>query len=170
MAGRGASCFDRGALRHEGGGGGVGDGGGAPCWALLPPGLGRLGPNVIEDVLGGSGSRCCRGAGLGLGLEFGCGLWSWRADGLGWLLGGGLGFRPGCGCGPRRGVGLGGGGFARGGDGFGEVSPTAWGVECWMRTWWWWWMRWLWWWRLWSRRRRRGLWGTAEGPGLRGRV
>ena len=121
MAGRGASCFDRGALRHEGGGGGVGDGGGAPCWALLPPGLGRLGPNVIEDVLGGSGSRCCRGAGLGLGLEFGCGLWSWRADGLGWLLGGGPGFRPGCGCGPRRGVGLGGGGFARGGDGFGGL-------------------------------------------------
>ena len=73
MAGRGASSFGRGALRYEGGGGGVGDGGGAPCWALLPPGLGRLGPNVIEDVLGGPGSRCRRGAGFGLGFELGCG-------------------------------------------------------------------------------------------------
>ena len=36
------------ALRHEGGGGGVGDSGGAPRWALLPSGLGRLGPDVIE--------------------------------------------------------------------------------------------------------------------------
>ena len=53
LAGRGASCFGRGALRYEGGGGGVGDGGGAPCWVLLPPGPGRLGQNVIEDVLGG---------------------------------------------------------------------------------------------------------------------
>ena len=51
VAGRGASCFGRGALRHEGGGGGVGDGGGAPRWALLPSGLGWLGPDVIEDVL-----------------------------------------------------------------------------------------------------------------------
>ena len=25
------------------------------------------------------------------------------------------------------------------------MSPAAWGVECWMRTWWWWWMRWSWW-------------------------
>ena len=58
VAERGASCFGRGALRNEGGGGGVGDGGGAPCWALLPPGLGRLRPNVIEDVFGESGSRC----------------------------------------------------------------------------------------------------------------
>ena len=37
---------------------------------------------------------------------------------FGWLFGGGLGFRLGRGCGPRRGVGLGGGGVARGGDGF----------------------------------------------------
>ena len=72
MAGRGASCFGRGALRHEGGGGGVGDGGGAPRWALLPSGLGRLG--------------------LGLGFWLGCGLRSWRADGFRWLFGGGLGF------------------------------------------------------------------------------
>ena len=64
MAGRGASRFGRGALRHEGGGGGVGDGGGAPRWALLPSGLGRLGPDVVEDVLGGPGSRCRRGAGV----------------------------------------------------------------------------------------------------------
>ena len=99
MAGRGASCFGRGALRCEGGGGGISDGGGAPCWALLPPGLGRLGPNVIEDVLGGPGSRCRRGAGFALGFGLGCGLRSWRADGFGWLFGGGLGFRLGRGCG-----------------------------------------------------------------------
>ena len=48
--------------------------------------------------------------------------------------------------------------------------PAAWGVVCWMRTWWWWWGRLSWWWRLWSRRRRGGLWETAEGPGLRGWV
>ena len=99
--------------------------------------LGRLGPNVIEDVLGGPGSRCRRGAGFGLGFGLGCGLRSWRADGFGWLFGGGLGFWLGRGCGPRRGVGLGGGGVARGGGGFRpvwEVSPAAWGVECWMRT------------------------------------
>ena len=71
MAGRGASCFGRAALRHEGGGGGVGDGGGAPFWVLLPLGLRRLGPNVIEDFLGGSGSRCRRGARLGLSV------WAW---------------------------------------------------------------------------------------------
>ena len=127
MAGRGASRFRRGALRHESGCGGVGDGGGAPCWALLPPGLGWLGLNVIEDVLGGSGSRCRRGAGLGLGLGFGCGLRLRRADGFRRLLGGGLGFRPGCGRGPRQSVGLGGGGVARGGDGFwgpfGRILP-----------------------------------------------
>ena len=118
VAGRGASYFGRGALRHEGGRGGVCDGGGAPCRALLPPGLGRLWPNVIEVVLGASGSRCRCGAGLGLGLGFGCGLWSWRAHRFGWLFGGGLGFQPGCGCGPRQGVGLCGGGVARGGNGF----------------------------------------------------
>ena len=92
MAGRGASCLGRGALRHEGGGSGVCDGGGAPRWALLPSGLGQLGPNVIEDVLGGPGSRCRRGAGFGLGFGLGCRLRSWRADGFGWLFGGGLGF------------------------------------------------------------------------------
>ena len=58
----------RGTLRHEGGGGGVSDGGGAPRWALLPSGLGRLGPDVVEDLLGGLGSRCRRGAGFGLGV------------------------------------------------------------------------------------------------------
>ena len=175
VAGRGASHFDRVALRHERGGAGVGDGGGAPCWALQPPGLGWLGLNVIEDVLGGSGSRCRRGAGLGLGIGFGCGLRPRRVDGFWHLRGNGLGFRPGCGRGPRRGVCLGAGGVAGGGDGFGGLfgrfPPRFWGVACWMRTWWWWWlMRWLWWWRLWSRRRRRGPWGTAEGPGLRGRA
>ena len=87
-----AWCFGRGVLRYKGGGGGVGDSGGAPCWVLLPPGPGRLGPNVIEDLLGGSGSRCRRGAGSGLGSGLGCGLRSWRADGFGWLFGGGLGF------------------------------------------------------------------------------
>ena len=81
MAGRSASRFGRGAFRHEGGGGGVGDGVGVPCWALLPPGLGWLGPNVVEEVFGGSGSRCRRGAGLWLGLGLGCRLRSRRADG-----------------------------------------------------------------------------------------
>ena len=109
----------RGALRHEGGGGSIGDAGEALCWGLLPPGLGWLRPKVVEDVLGGSGSRFRRGTGLGLGPEFGCGLRSRRAGGFGWLLGGGLGFRPGCGRGLRWGVGLGGGGVARVGDGFG---------------------------------------------------
>ena len=75
MAGRGASCFGRGALRYECGGSGAGDGGGAPCWALLPPGLGRLGPNVIEDVLGGPGRAAvvAPGLDLGSGLAAGCG-------------------------------------------------------------------------------------------------
>ena len=122
MAGRGASCFSRGAFRYEGGGSGVGDGGGAPCWVLLPLGLGRLGPNVREDVLGGSGSRCRRGARFGLGLRLGCGLRSCRAGGFGWLFGGGLEFRLGRGCGPRRGVGLGNGGVARCGDGSGGLG------------------------------------------------
>ena len=92
MAGRGASCFGRGAHRHEVGGGGVGDGGGAQCWVLLPPGLRRLRPNVIQDVLGESGSRCSRGAGLGLGSWLGCGLRSWRLTGLGGCLAAVLGF------------------------------------------------------------------------------
>ena len=75
VAGRGASCFGRGALRHEGGGGRVCDGGGALCWVLLPPGPGRLGPIVVEDVPGG---RPCAavvapGFGLALGLAVGCG-------------------------------------------------------------------------------------------------
>ena len=92
MAGRGASRFDCGALRHEGGGSGVGDGGGAPCWVLLPPGLGWLGLNVIEDVLGGSGLRCRRGARLGLWLGFGCGLRRGAPTGLGGCLAAVLGF------------------------------------------------------------------------------
>ena len=92
MAGRGASCFGRGALRHEGGGRGVGDGGGAPRWALLRSGLGRLGPDVVEDVLGGPGSRCRRGAGFGLGFGLGCGLRSWHADGVGGRLAAVFGF------------------------------------------------------------------------------
>ena len=117
----------RGTLCHESGGGGIGDGGGAPCWALLLPGLGWLGPEVVEDVLGGSSSRCGRGAGLGLGLGFGCRLRPWCADGFQWLLAGGLGLMPGCRRGLRWGVGLGGGGIPRGGDRFrdrfGRLSP-----------------------------------------------
>ena len=92
VAGRGASRFGRGGLRHEGGGGGVGDRGGAPCWALPPPDLGWLGPNVVEDVLGESGPRCRRGAGLGLGLGFCCGLRLRRATGFGGCLAAVLGF------------------------------------------------------------------------------
>ena len=174
MAGRGSSCFGRGALRYEGGGGGVGDDGGAPCWALLPPGLGRLGPNVIEEVLGGSGSRCRCGAEFALGFGLGCRLRSWRADGFlvavwrrSWVSAGSRVWAS-SGRGPWRRRGC-----SRWGRVWGpvwEVSPAAWWVECWMRMWWWWWMRWSWWWRLWSRRRRKGLWETAEGPGLRGRA
>ena len=92
VAGRSALRFGCGALHHEGGCGGVGERGGAPCWALMPLGLGSLGPNVVEDVLGGSGSRCRRGAGLGLRLGFGCGLRSRRAWGLGGGLAAVLGF------------------------------------------------------------------------------
>ena len=102
-------------------------GGGVPCWALLLPGLGWQGPEVVEDVLGGSGSRCRCAAGLRLGLGLGGGLRSWCFDRFGWLLGGGLGFRPGCGRGFCWGMGLGGGGGARGGDGLGgpfwRLSP-----------------------------------------------
>ena len=92
MAERGALCFGRGALSHEGGRGGVGDSGGAPCWALLPPGLGRLGTNVIEDVSGGSGSRCRLGAGLGLGLGLAAGCGRGALAGLGGCLAPVLGF------------------------------------------------------------------------------
>ena len=119
VARRGALCFGRGALRHGGGGSGVGDGGGAPFWVLLSLGLGRLGPNVIEDVLGGLGSRCRCGAWLRLGFGPGCGLQSWRADGFRGLVGGGLGFRLVCGCRPLQSVGLGGGGVARVGTSLG---------------------------------------------------
>ena len=115
--------------------------GGVPCWALLLPGLGWLGPEIVEDVLGGSGSRCRRGAGLGLGLVFACGLRPWFTNGFGWLLGGGLGLRPGCGRGLCWGLGLGGDRVAPGGDGFGGRQgdfPRGLGVVCWTRTWWWW--------------------------------
>ena len=92
MAGRGALCFGRGALRYEGGGGGVGDGGGAPCWALLPPGLGRLGPNVIENILRGPARAAVVAPGfdLGLGLAAGCGRGA--LTGLGRCLAAVLGF------------------------------------------------------------------------------
>ena len=97
VQGRGASCHEHGALCHEGGCGGVGDGGGVPCWALLLPDLGWLGPEAVEDVLGGRGWRCRCGARLGLELGFDWGLSLSCGNGSGWLLGGGLGFRPGCG-------------------------------------------------------------------------
>ena len=91
-------CGGRGPLCHEGGAGGVPDGGGALCWALLLLGLGLLGLEVVEDVLRGLGSRCSCGAGLVLGLEFCSRLRPPCIDGLGLLLGGGLGFWLGCGC------------------------------------------------------------------------
>ena len=75
-----------------------------PCLALLPPGLGLLGPEVVEDVRRGLGSRCRSGAGLRLGLGFGTGLGPRCSDGFGWLIGGGLGFWQGCGRGLRWGV------------------------------------------------------------------
>ena len=53
MVGRGTSRLGRGAFRHEGGGGGIRDVGGAPCCSLLLPGLEWLGPEVVDDVIGG---------------------------------------------------------------------------------------------------------------------
>ena len=105
MAGRGASRLGRGALSHEGGGGGISDGRGAPCLALLLLGLGWLVPEDLEDVLGSLGSRFRRGAELGLGLRFGSGLAPRCVDGLGWLLGGDFGFLPRCGRGFHQGGG-----------------------------------------------------------------
>ena len=84
------------AFRHEGGGGP-----GALWGALLPPSLGWLGVEVVEDVLGVLGCRCCRGAWLELGFGIGSRLGPRCGDGFGWLLGAGLGFRPGCGRGLR---------------------------------------------------------------------
>ena len=92
---------------------------GAPCWALLLPGLGWLGPEVVVEVHGGLGSGRRRGARLGLGLWFRSGLRPWCVDGFEWLLGGGLEFRPVCGRGFSWGMGLGSSRGARGGDGFG---------------------------------------------------
>ena len=83
---------------------------GGRCRALLLPGLGWRGPEDVEDVLGGLGLRCRRGAGLVPGLGLGSGLRPGCVDGLGWLLGGGLGVWPGCGIGLHRCVGHGGGG------------------------------------------------------------
>ena len=74
VVGRVASRLGCCPLCHEGGGGSVGDDGGLLCWALLLPGVGWLGPEVLEDVLGGSGLRCCPVARPGLGLGFGSGL------------------------------------------------------------------------------------------------
>ena len=100
VEGRGASCLSRGALCHEGGGGGVGDGGRAPCWVLLPPGLGPLGPSVIGDVIGGSHRAAVVGPGLGLGLGLAarCGRGALTGFGgclavflgFGWVAGAGL--------------------------------------------------------------------------------
>ena len=59
---------------------------------LLPPGLGRLGPNVIEDVLGGPGQRCRCGAGLELGFGLCCRSHSGALTGLGGCLAAVLGF------------------------------------------------------------------------------
>ena len=91
----GVSRLCRGALRHEGGGAGVSDGEGAPCCALLPPGLGWQGLEIVEDIRGGLGLRCRRSARLGRGLGCGSGLEPRCGDGLGLLLGGGLGWWPG---------------------------------------------------------------------------
>ena len=74
-----------------------------------------------------SGSRFRRGAGLGLGVEFGSGLRPWCADEFGWLLGGSPEFGRAARAGFASGVGLGGGRGARCGDGFGgpfeRLSP-----------------------------------------------
>ena len=94
VLGSGASHFCRGAFWHERGGGGIGDGRGGACRALLMPGLCWQGPGVVEDVRGGLGLRCGLGARPGLGLGFGGGSGPWCGGGLGLLLGGGLGWLP----------------------------------------------------------------------------
>ena len=67
VVGRGASRFGRGALRHEGGGAGVGDGGGAAF------GPGTAGAGCRRGHPRGAGPRCRRGAGFGPGFGLGCG-------------------------------------------------------------------------------------------------
>ena len=63
--------------------------GGAPRWALLPSGLGRLGPDVIEDVLGGQACAAVVLPGLDLGLGLAAGLGGCLAAvlGFGWVVG-----------------------------------------------------------------------------------
>ena len=92
-----ASRFGHGAVRHEGGGGSVSDGGGASCRALLLPGICWQGLEVVKDVRGGLALRFRLCAGLGLGLGFGSPLGPWYGGGFGWLLGGGLGYSLGFG-------------------------------------------------------------------------
>ena len=82
MAGRGASRLRHGALRHVGGGGGVGDSAAAPCLALLLPGLGWLGPEVVGDVLEGWARAVTVVPGPGVGLGFGSGLRQWCVNGF----------------------------------------------------------------------------------------
>ena len=107
VLGCGASRSGRGAFRHEGGGGSVGDGGGAQCWALLLQGLWWQGLEVVEDIRGGL--VCAAGVALGLGLAAGLAA-GWDrgvAAGLCGCLamgyGGGLAF----GCGVEAGPGSG---------------------------------------------------------------
>ena len=66
VRGGGTPCLGRGTLRHEGGGGGVGEGG-ASHRALLPSGPLRRwqGLEVVEDLRGGLGPGLSLGAGLG---------------------------------------------------------------------------------------------------------
>ena len=71
---------------------GVGNGGGAPCCALLPLGLGWLVPNVVEDVLGGRARDAVVAPGLGLGLGMAAGSGRGAPSGLGGCLAAVLGF------------------------------------------------------------------------------
>ena len=82
--GLGSSRLGSGVLCHEGGGGGVGDGWGTQCWALLLPALGWLGLEVVEDVFRGLGPRCRRGPGLWLWLGFGSALGHQRVGVAAW--------------------------------------------------------------------------------------
>ena len=66
--------------------------GGAPCWALLPLGLGLLGLNVIEDVLGGRVRAAVEAPGLGLGLALTAGCGRSAPTSLGGRLAAVLGF------------------------------------------------------------------------------
>ena len=105
--------------------------------------------------------------GLGLGLGLAAGRGRGALTGLGGCLAAVFGFRWVASAGLVGAWALAVAGLLAVGTGFWgpvwEVSPAAWGVECWMRTWWWWWMR-------WSGGGGCGVGGEGEGGGRRRRA